>query len=42
MSGMGETDNGSRFQVRGSKFSEPRTTNFELRISRIAVAEDCG
>jgi|CXWL01.1.fsa_nt_gi hypothetical protein len=42
MSGMVETDDGSKFQVRGSKFSEPRAPNFELRLSRIAVAEACG
>jgi hypothetical protein len=37
MSGMGETDNGSRFQVRGSQLEvfgtpnlEPQTSNLEL------------
>ena len=42
MNGMVETDDSSRFQVRSFRNPEPRTPNFELRISRIAVAEDCG
>ncbi len=49
MRGIGETEDGSKFQVRGSKLEvfgtpnlEPRTSNFELWISRIVVAEVCG
>jgi|CXWL01.1.fsa_nt_gi hypothetical protein len=30
--GSGGTDNGSRFEVQGSKFRKPRTVNLEPRV----------
>jgi len=33
-SGMGETDDGSRSEVRGCRTFEPRTSNFVSRLSR--------
>jgi hypothetical protein len=49
MSGIGETDDGSRSEVRSFRNFEPRTSHFELRIAlflrvprRFLVAEACG
>jgi hypothetical protein len=35
-SGTGETDDGSRFEVRGFRNLEPSTSNFVSRLSRTA------
>ena len=38
MSGMGETDDGSRSEVRSFRSFEPRTSHFELRIALFSFA----